>query len=296
MKKFLALCIVLFLSGFLYKHPEIIKNLLKGIEGNHLFSNKQMINGEAGVLIDEESGKVLYSKNGNERLYPASTTKILTALIALKFGNGNDEVRVGDEIDIKEPEESSAGMRKGQILPLKVLLRAMLLPSGNDAARTIAVYIAKKESGNPNMSSEKALTYFADLMNKQAEKIGAKHSHFVNPHGLHDSNHYSTAKDLAIIAREARKSPEFRKIVSEEMYKDSSHTFYNRNELVNRSNQNYYNGADGIKTGFTDEAGYCLVSSASRNGKNLIAVVLHSSKDMVWSDSKNLLDYGFQKK
>lgn len=296
MKRFIFLCLILFLSGFLYKNPEYMRKLFSEVKAINPFSDKKMIKGEAGVLMDEDSGKILYSKNGNERLYPASTTKILTALIALKKGKVNDLVPVGDEVHIRESEESSAGLKQGQVLPLNVLLRAMLLPSGNDASRTIAVYIARKDSGQANMSTDQALKYFAELMNKQAVKLGAKHSHFVNPHGLHQDNHYSTAKDLAIIAREARKNAEFRKVVSEESYKGSTFTFYNRNELVNRNSENYFEGANGIKTGFTDEAGYCLVSSASRNRKHLIAVVLHSTKDDVWNDSKALLEKGFSGK
>lgn len=291
-KKFLILCIILFISGILYKYPEYLKKTF----GLHIQSDRNLIKGKAGVLMDESSGKILYAKNANERLYPASTTKILTALIALEKTNVNDPIQIGNEILLREREESSAGLKPGQVLPLGVLLRAMLLPSGNDAARAVAVYIAKKDSNQPNMSSEAALDYFAKLMNVRAKQIGATHSHFVNPHGLHNPNHYSTAEDLAKIAREARKFKEFREIVSEEVYKDSSETFYNRNELVNRSSKHYFNGADGIKTGFTDEAGHCLVSSASRNGKKLISVVLHSSKEDVWNDSTAMLEYGFQEK
>ncbi|MFH5778693.1 D-alanyl-D-alanine carboxypeptidase family protein [Heyndrickxia sp. FSL K6-6286] len=293
MKKFILLCFVLFLTGILYKYSDGIKDRIKEIS---VSSSEQLINGEAGVLMDENSGEILYAKNANERLFPASTTKILTALIALNKGNINDTVHIGDEVTLREPDESSAGLKPGQSLSLKVLLRAMLLPSGNDAARSVAVYVAKKESNNPQMSSKEALDYFAQLMNQEANRLGAKHSHFVNPHGLHNPNHYSTAKDLALIAREARRNSEFREIVSEEMYKDANHTYYNRNELVNRGSQNYYQGANGIKTGFTDQAGYCLVSSASRNGKNLIAVVLHSTNSDVWSDSTAMLEYGFEEK
>jgi D-alanyl-D-alanine carboxypeptidase len=292
-KKFILLCFVLFLTGILYKYSDGIKDRIKEIS---VSSSEQLINGEAGVLMDENSGEILYAKNANERLFPASTTKILTALIALNKGNINDTVHIGDEVTLREPDESSAGLKPGQSLSLKVLLRAMLLPSGNDAARSVAVYVAKKESNNPQMSSKEALDYFAQLMNQEANRLGVKHSHFVNPHGLHNPNHYSTAKDLALIAREARRNSEFREIVSEEMYKDANHTYYNRNELVNRGSQNYYQGANGIKTGFTDQAGYCLVSSASRNGKNLIAVVLHSTNSDVWSDSTAMLEYGFEEK
>jgi len=278
---------------FLYQHVDVLKNT------NRDFLRANPVNlsiqGEAGVLMDEDDGNILYAKNENKRLYPASTTKILTAVVALDKGNLNDQVRVGNEVNLRTSDESSAGLKQGDVIPLKVLLRAMLLPSGNDAARTIAIYIAKKDSGNSNMSPEEGIRYFAGLMNQKAKELGATHSHFVNPHGLHDPNHYSTAKDLAIIAREARKNAVFREIVSEEAYKDSFFTFYNRNELVNRSSSNFFQGADGIKTGFTDQAGHCLVSSATRDGKNLISVVLHSSKEGVYADSTAMLNYGFQR-
>jgi serine-type D-Ala-D-Ala carboxypeptidase (penicillin-binding protein 5/6) len=280
---------------FIYKHPNYIQNRVVNLNFSHPFAADMSIKGVAGVLMDEGSGKILYAKNENKRLYPASTTKILTALIALEKGNLNDQVKVGTEVTMKTNDESTAGLRQGQVVPLKVLLRAMLLPSGNDAARTIAVYIAKKDSGNSNMNPEEGIRYFANLMNRKAKEVGATHSHFINPHGLHNPNHYSTAKDLAFIAREARKNLVFREIVSEEAYKNSSFTFYNRNELVNRSSDNFFQGADGIKTGFTDQAGHCLVSSATRDGKNLISVVLHSSKEGVYSDSTALLEYGFHK-
>lgn len=292
MKKIIVLLAVL--SGvFLYQHFDMGKNM--NMNFIHSNSVNLPIQGEAGVLMDEDNGNILYAKNENERLYPASTTKILTALVALDKGNLNDQVQVGNEVNLRSSDESSAGLKQGDVIPLKVLLRAMLLPSGNDAARTIAIYIAKKDSGKPNMSPEEGIHYFAGLMNQKAKEIGATHSHFVNPHGLHDPNHYSTAKDLAIIAREARKNQVFREIVSEEAYKDSSFTFYNRNELVNRSSSNFFQGADGIKTGFTDQAGHCLVSSATRDGKNLISVVLHSSKEGVYKDSTAMLNYGFQR-
>lgn len=282
------------LSGvYLYQHFDMGKNT--NMNFIHSNSVNLPIQGDAGVLMDEDNGNILYAKNENERLYPASTTKILTALVALDKGNLNDQVHVGNEVTLRTSDESSAGLKKGDVIPLKVLLRAMLLPSGNDAARTIAIYIAQKDSGKPNMSPEEGIHYFAGLMNQKAKEIGATHSHFVNPHGLHDPNHYSTAKDLAIIAREARKNPVFREIVSEEAYKDSTFTFYNRNELVNRSSSNFFQGADGIKTGFTDQAGYCLVSSATRDGKNLISVVLHSSKEGIYRDSTAMLNYGFQR-
>lgn len=251
------------------------------------------LEGEGMILLDEKTGEVLFSSQDTKRLYPASTTKILTALITLEKGNPDDLITVGKEVHLRTSDESSAGLKQGQKLQLRDLTSAMLLPSGNDAARTAARYIARIDSGQ-TMSPEESEVYFAKLMNQRAKEIGAKASHFVNPHGLHDSNHYSTAKDMALIAREAMKNPEFRTLVAESRHQstDSKTAFINRNKLIS-SGDYYFQGADGIKTGYTDEAGYCLVASASRDNRSLISVVLHSTAEGVWKDSSKLLNYGF---
>ncbi|UQZ86688.1 D-alanyl-D-alanine carboxypeptidase DacB precursor [Paenibacillus konkukensis] len=254
------------------------------------------IQGEAGLLMDEKTGKILFDKNENRRLYPASTTKIVTALVALEKAEPNERVTVGDEVDLRTADESTAGLKKGQKLSLRDLLSAMLLPSGNDAARTVARYIASKETGR-SLSAEESIRYFASLMNDKAAQLGAVSSHFVNPHGLHDPQHYTTARDLAVIARAAMGVPEFRSIVSEAEHTVSSSSarlvLANRNKLLQAGSDYYMRGANGIKTGFTDEAGYCLVASASRGGRELIAVVLKSTESDVWLDSQKLLEYGF---
>ncbi|MNQ85003.1 D-alanyl-D-alanine carboxypeptidase DacB precursor [compost metagenome] len=255
------------------------------------------LEGEGILLMDEDTGDILFSINDTERLYPASTTKILTALITLEKGDPNDLITVGSEVHLRTPGESSAGLKQGQKLRLKDLVAAMLLPSGNDAARTAARYIARMDSGH-SMSPEESEVYFAGLMNTRAKELGAEASHFVNPHGLHDPNHYSTAKDMAMIAQAAMRNKDFRSIVAEQKHTAtlSNISFSNRNKLIQRGGEYYFQGADGIKTGFTDEAGYCLVASASRNGRNLISVVLHSSAEGVWKDSSKLLEYGFKLK
>jgi serine-type D-Ala-D-Ala carboxypeptidase (penicillin-binding protein 5/6) len=270
----------------LFKKDEITQ-INKGIDSD------LSLTGEAAVLLDSESGKMLFSKNAEEVLYPASTTKILTALIAIQNGNLDEEIRVGQEAFMKTPGESSAGLREGQVLTLQQLLKGLMLPSGNDAARTIAIYIAKKVSGDQYLGEQEAINYFAEIMNRKAKKLGATHSHFVNPNGLHDLDHFSTANDLALIAREAMKNSTFKKTVSSHIYSDQTVAYNNRNKLLDTNSPYYYEGANGIKTGFTDEAGYCLVSSASRNGNELIVVVLKSSEENVWNDSISLLDQGF---
>ncbi|QGQ99445.1 D-alanyl-D-alanine carboxypeptidase [Paenibacillus psychroresistens] len=253
------------------------------------------IDASAVIVMNEQTGKILYSKNDQEKLYPASTTKIMTAWIAIEQGELQDRVTVGDEVQLRTKDESTAGLVEGQVLSLQDLLAALMLPSGNDAARTIARYIAEKSSGEA-MSAEVSIEYFAKLMNQKAKKVGAKMTHFVNPHGLHSSKHYTTAKDMALIAMQAMKNDTFRQIVNKQEIttksSSASVTYTNRNLLLQQDGPFSFNGANGIKSGFTDEAGYCLVSSASRNGKNVLAVVLHSTQDGVWTDSQKLLQQG----
>jgi D-alanyl-D-alanine carboxypeptidase (penicillin-binding protein 5/6) len=276
------------LKGLINSPGDFIKNsLLESMNSSY------SIKGEAAILVDIDSGKVLYAKNDNRRLFPASTTKILTALLAIEYGNLKDQITVGKEVNLRIPEESTAFLYEGQVLSLRELLVGLMLPSGNDAARTIAIYTAKKQMGNPHASEGKALSYFVYMMNEKAKEMGAVDSHFMNPHGLHHRNHYSTAHDLEIIARAAMKNPHFKEVVGSKIYSDEVITVQNKNKLLDSNSPFYFEGANGIKTGFTDEAGYCLVSSAERDGKKLIAVVLKSTKENVWNDSINLLAKGF---
>ncbi|WP_050614092.1 D-alanyl-D-alanine carboxypeptidase family protein [Bacillus testis] len=253
------------------------------------------ITGEAAILMEENTGKILYAKNEHKRLYPASTTKIMTALLALENGDLSEKVKVGEEVELKEKGESTAFLRKGQTMTLEQLLQGLMLPSGNDAARTISIYIARKVSGNKEMSNQKAMAYFAKLMNAKAKKVGARDTHFVNPNGLHSDGHYSTAYDLAKIAQTAMKNKDFKKIVTRDEYSDRSVTYKNTNKLLSPDSAYYYQGANGIKTGFTDQAGSCLVSSAVHEQTHLVAVVLKSTKADIWKDSVTLLDNGFSK-
>ncbi|CAM3682269.1 D-alanyl-D-alanine carboxypeptidase family protein [Marinicrinis lubricantis] len=261
-----------------------------------IFATQQLIASSA-ILIDRETGNILFYKNDKEKVYPASTTKILTALVALDKGDPDEIVTVGNEVHLRTEGESTAWLWEGQQMPLRDMIAAMMLPSGNDAARTLAVHISRKVSGSSEMSAEQAIAYFAELMNKKAHLLGANDSHFVNPHGLHDPDHYTTARDLALIAKEAMNEPLLLDIVSSSRYEANTSsqavTYTNRNHLLDPASPYFFEGANGIKTGFTDEAGYCLVSSAQRGDTSLIAVVLHSTTEGVWQDARNLLTYGF---
>lgn len=248
------------------------------------WAGEPQINGETAVLIDAKSAKVLYGKEENKRMYPASTTKILTALIALERADLQDVVTIG-------PNPSKAGgtsiwLQEGEKLTLEELLYALLLNSANDAGVAIAEHIAG------------SVEAFAELANNRAKELGARNTHFVNPHGMPNKDHYSAAYDLALIGRAAMQNAKFRTIVSTVHHQvpradpEAQKYLFNHNKLI-WSEQFGYKGATGIKTGYTVEAGQCIVASAERNGQELIAVVLRSEGSNTWTDATKLLDYGF---
>ncbi|MDB4894571.1 MAG: D-alanyl-D-alanine carboxypeptidase [Firmicutes bacterium] len=232
----------------------------------------------AAILMDWRTGEVLYAKNACNRRDPASTTKILTAMIALERGTLSDQVKISRRA--ATTPGSSMYLGQGQLYSLHDLLHGLLLRSGNDAATAIAEHIAG------------SVEAFADLMNAKAREIGATHSHFVNPHGLTDKEHFSTAYDLAVIARYALQNETVRQIVG---LREAPITLENLNRDVVLHNTNrllwQMEGVDGVKTGTTSAAGACLIASATRDEQKLISVVLHDGHR--WSDSAHLLEWGF---
>lgn len=240
------------------------------------------IKASAAILMDVKTGQVLWEKNMHKRLAPASTTKILTAIIAIEQGQLDADVKVSHRA--AAVRGSSMYLFPGQTIALRELLEGLLLRSGNDAAVAIAEHIAG--------STEE----FARMMNDKAAAIGAKGSNFVNPHGLTAVGHYSSAHDLAVLARYALHNPTFAEIVRtretsidwlDGKGKEQVKTIRNTNKLLWM-----FADADGVKTGTTNEAGPCLVASATHDGHRLISVVLHDHER--WSDSMRLLQYGFQ--
>lgn len=252
---------------------------------------------ESAILIDMDTGQILYEKNPHLKLHPASTTKIMTGILAIENGNLNDVVTVDEETPYVI-KGSHIALEPGEKLTLKDLLYALLIESANDSALVIAKHIAG--------TAEE----FAKMMNDKAKELGALNTNFVNPHGLTDENHLTTAYDLSLIARYAMKNETFREIVSNYTYtipptnkKDESRYLKSHNELLYSSKKIYvdgkmvpikYEGATGIKTGYTTEAGNCLVASAERNNKRLIAVVLKSTGNEMFSDIHKLFNYGFE--
>ncbi|MCS7462420.1 D-alanyl-D-alanine carboxypeptidase [Paenibacillus doosanensis] len=234
---------------------------------------------ETAALIDVTSGRILYSQQGDKPMRIASLTKIMTAIVAIEKGNLSDVVKVSKNAFGKEG--SSIYLRLGEEMSLHHLLYGMMLRSGNDAATAIAEHVGGTVEG------------FAYMMNEEARLIGMRNSSFKNPSGLDAEGHYSTANDMALLAAYALKNPVFRDIVKTKVKKAPNpndpwdYTWMNKNKMLS-----LYEGADGVKTGYTKIAKRCLVSSATRNGQQLAVVTLNDGDD--WADHAKLLDYGFQ--
>ena len=249
----------------------------------------------SALLIEKETGEILFSKDAYSIRYPASTVKIMTAILALERTNFTDVVTVSESSITSVPSGYSiSNIKAGENLTLENLLYALLLPSGNDAANVIAEYVGG------------SVTEFANMMNKKAADIGCKNTIFTNPNGVHDENMHTTAYDLALIARYAMNNTAFREIVStstytmpsSNIYPDANRTYQNSNHLVNKSSADFYEYATGIKTGFTNAAQNCLVSSAKKENVEFIAVVLGATESNFgehskFKDTKNLFEYAF---
>lgn len=236
------------------------------------------LSASSAILIDKDSGSVLFEKNADERLPMASTTKIMTALVALSLAEPTTEIRVpSGAVGI---EGSSAYLKEGEVFTLEELLYALLLQSANDAAAAIAISL----SGSVEV--------FVEEMNRTASALGLTHTHFDTPGGLDGKTHYTTARDLARLTKIALEHPLFARIVATKTYTipasdaRAQRSFVNHNKLLFR-----YAGCVGVKTGFTKKSGRCLVSAAERDGVFLIAVTLDDPDD--WRDHETLFDYGF---
>jgi D-alanyl-D-alanine carboxypeptidase len=232
----------------------------------------------AAILFDAASGRVLYEKNANDERLIASLTKIMTAIVAIENGKLEELVTVGP--GAVGVEGSSIYLKQGERIPLLTLLYGLMLRSGNDAAVAIAEHIGGSVEG------------FVYMMNEKAESLGLANTRFANPHGLDQEDHYSSARDLAVLTAYALKNPVFQEIVKTEVKtvpwpgEKWHRKFYNKNKLLR-----FYEWADGVKTGYTKKAHRTLVASATKDGHQLITVTLDDGDD--WKDSMMMMEYGF---
>ncbi|WP_169081855.1 D-alanyl-D-alanine carboxypeptidase family protein [Paenibacillus sp. PL91] len=235
-------------------------------------------NARASALIDVESGRLLYSSNGDKSMRIASLTKIMTAIVAIDHGKLTDMVKTSKRAVGKEG--SSIYLQLGEEMSLLNMLYGLMLRSGNDAATAIAEHVGGSEEG------------FVHLMNEKATFLGLKQTQFKNPHGLDEDGHFSSANDLAKLTAYALKNDVFAEIVSTKVKKVPNphekweYSYTNKNKMLTM-----YEGADGVKTGYTKKSLRCLVSSATRHGQQLAAVTINDSDD--WSDHRKMLDWGF---
>ncbi len=290
---FIYVYIISVICNCIYATEENIQN-----EQN---SGEMVIYSESAILMESKTGKVLYEKNMNERKYPASTTKILTAIIALEKCELNETaVASANAVNEIKSGYTKANIQVGETFTIEQLLNVMMVQSANEAATIIAEHI----SGN--------VEEFSKLMNQKAQEIGCKNSNFVNANGVHSDNHYSTAYDLALIARYCMENDKFRSLANmmecslprtefwqdEQVEENGERVFKNTNKLLLSDNKYYYPYAIGIKTGFTTPAKNCLISASNKDGFETIAIVLHAEsteegESARYLDTINLFEYGY---
>lgn len=286
--KKILICVIMSLILILFEIPTSVY----ATESNDINID---IGSSSCILIESKTGRILYEKDAYSKYYPASTTKIMTALLTLENVSDLKEVAtVSYNSVFTVPSGYSTDLLKvGEELTIEDLLYALLVKSSNEAANVLAEHI----SGN--------VESFATMMNTRAVELGCKNTHFVNPNGIHNENHYTTSYDLSLITREAMKNETFRKIVSTASYTLPSTNKYDRidrnlittNDIIRKSSKYYYEYAIGIKTGYTTPAKNCLVAGANKDGVELILVLLHadklnSNRESVRDiDAKNLFEY-----
>ncbi len=259
-------------------------NAPENLQPGHLF-------GESALLIDRDTGEVLFNKNGRVRMFPASTTKIMTLLLGIESGIDLDaQVTIPAEAGDIPDGSSVIPVKPGDVMTWRDLLYSFMLSSGNDGANAVAVLV------------DGGIEPFVDHMNARAAELGLEGTHFVNAHGYHDPNHYSTAQDLATLARAAMENETFRDVVAQPKWtitvsrggETRNVDVISRNSLLQSGEKYYYPDCNGIKTGHHNKAGWCFVGSAERDGMRVICVVMNCKEENdKWFDAARLFEYGF---
>lgn len=293
-KKWFVLCLIMIwgLSAISVNAAEVDNGALYPVESNTINGWPQGpdLYSETAVLMDADTGAILYNKGMDEKRYPASITKIMTALLALEYTSLDDSVTFSEECLADQTSDSgNIGMQVGEVLTMRQCLLALMIQSANDVATQIAVHV----SGS--------VAAFADLMNQKALELGCSNTHFVNASGMPDENHYTTAHDMALIFQEAIKNQDFLEIIGTQSFtidptnkNTESRTYSTHHALVAQSAPEYYDGCFGGKTGVTSASRNTLVSGAVREGMTLIAVAMRADPGQVCQDHINLFNYGFE--
>lgn len=247
------------------------------------------------VVMNADTNTLLYQKNSTDKIAPASTAKLITALTVLDYCSPDDEMTVGTEIELMHEDSSRAWLNQGDILTTKQLLIALLLPSGNDAAYTLAVNAGKRIAEDSNLTNAQSVDVFMDKVNEKAQMLGLENSNFLAPDGYDTEGQHTTAYDLAIIAKACLDNPYISEIVSsytsyQKWVSGREVTYNNSNELLNPNSQYYRPEVIGLKTGMSGLAGACIVSAAVINGETYSCVVMGSTNDARFQDSIAIYD------
>ena len=277
-------------ESFYYDESYVIPDESGGQEFENVYNFS--LSAEFCIVYDLKSGEVLYAKNATERAYPASITKLMTSIVALKYCSPNDVFTAGDELSFVNKGSSLAFIYKGHKLKLSMLIDAMMLPSGNDAAYVVAANAGRVIAGDKSLSAAEAVSVFVDEMNKEAKRLGCKGTHFTSPDGWHDDRHFTTAYDLALISVEALSY----EVINKSVKKEQVDAVYESGQMMTWINSNYlirYHSlstedrkkwyseyATGLKTGTTSQAGSCMVASAKKGDREIVAVLLKCKDGM----------------
>jgi D-alanyl-D-alanine carboxypeptidase (penicillin-binding protein 5/6) len=257
------------------------------------------IEASSAILFNAATGEVLYYKDPVIPVFPSSTAKLLTALVALDWCEMDEEITVGSEIGLIAYDSSKANLRKGEILSVSDLLEAMLLPSGNDAAYVMAAYVGRKSLNNKKAKDINAVKEFVKLMNSKAMELGVRNSCFITPDGYDAIGQYTTAYDMGMIGLAAVKNKTILSITKKasstnKLISGETITWNNTNNLINKRSSWYYSKSIGLKTGTTTMAGKCLISAAKSDDDTVVCIVMHSTSEGRWKDSIKLLKYGLK--
>jgi D-alanyl-D-alanine carboxypeptidase (penicillin-binding protein 5/6) len=279
---------------WLFSNPDIANMKIQAPEffddSRPLQLSDQFLNAKAAILVRTDTGQILYAKNPDLVLYPASTTKIMTLLLAVEKGDLERLVTLPQSTGEIPQDSSLVPVYPGEEMTMEDLLYGLMIRSGNDAANAVAEI------------TEGSLEKFVQTMNERARQMKLRNTQFINPHGYHDPQHYTTARDLAAISLHMMANPQGARIASAVEYQMSATQkrgelrIVNNNELLNPLSTHYYPGAFGIKSGYTSAAGFCYAGMAARNQGTLLAVILGSrTRNRGWDDMSRLFNYGFEK-